>query len=196
MANKDHIITLPNPHLRHRSKKVGVVDPAIEKLIRDMEAATLDWEDNREHEVGVALAAIQIDVPMRVVVIRNNFDDKSDRGFLTLLNPEITKLEGEIETDFEGCLSVLDVYGKVPRHNKVRVKATDINGRPIRITAEGFLARVLQHEIDHTNGIVYVDHIKDVPEAFYILGKDGKLEALDYDKDIKDNKTLWPKQAA
>jgi peptide deformylase len=191
MANKDDIITLPNRHLRERSKKVGIVDDKIKQLIHDMEAATLDWEDHRDHEVGVALAAIQIDEPVRVVVVRNNFDDKKDRSFLTLINPEITKLEGEIEEDFEGCLSVLDIYGKVPRHTKVRIKATDINGRPIRITAEGFLARVLQHEIDHTNGIVYIDHIRGKKEAFYFLSKDGKLEELDYEKDI-ENTNLWP----
>lgn len=191
MATKDNIITLPNPHLRERSKRVGVVDDEVKQLIADMEAATLDWEDNRDHEVGVALAAIQIDELKRVVVVRNNFDDKKDRSFITLINPEITKLEGEIEEDFEGCLSILDTYGKVPRYTKVRVKAQDIHGKQIRITAEGFLARVLQHEIDHTNGVVFVDHIKDKKDAFYHLNSEGKLEALDYDKVIKNNKTLW-----
>lgn len=191
MATKDNIITLPNVHLRQRSKKVGVIDETVKQLIADMESATLDWEDSREHEVGVALAAVQIDRLYRVVVVRNNFDDKSDRGFITLINPEIAKLEGEVEEDFEGCLSILDTYGKVPRHNKVKVKALDIDGRPIRITAEGFLARVLQHEIDHTNGIVFVDHIKDKTEAFYRLSPEGKLEGLDYDTEIKNNPSLW-----
>lgn len=191
MATKENIITLPNISLRQRSKKVGVIDESIKQLIRDMESATLDWEDSREHEVGVALAAVQIDKLYRVVVIRNNFDDKNDRGFITLINPEITKLEGEIEEDFEGCLSILDTYGKVSRHNKIRVKALNANGRQIRITAEGFLARVLQHEIDHTNGIVFADHIRDKKDAFYRLAADGKLKQLDYDSEIKDNKVLW-----
>lgn len=191
MATRKDIITLPNPHLRQRSKRVGVIDDAVKKLVADMEAATLDWEDNREHEVGVALAAVQIDKLLRVVVVRNNFDDKTDRTFITLINPEIARLEGEIIEDFEGCLSILDTYGKVPRHTKVRVKALDISGRPIRITAEGFLARVLQHEIDHTNGVVFVDHIKDRSDAFYSLSSEGKLEPLDYDKTIKNNKDLW-----
>ena len=191
MANKENIITLPNPHLRQRSKRVGIVNDTIKQLIADMEAATLDWEDSRAHEVGVALAAVQIDILQRVVVIRNNFDDKSDRTFIALVNPEITKYEGEIEEDYEGCLSILDTYGKVRRHSKVRVKALGIDGRPIRITAEGFLARVLQHEIDHTNGIVFVDHLKDQKDAFFRLNDEGKLEALDYDKEIKDNKILW-----
>src|SRR5690606_18356754 len=187
MAKKEDIITLPNPHLRRRSKKVGVIDDQIKRLVSDMELATLDWEDSREHEVGVALAAVQIDNLYRVVVVRNNFDDKNDRTFITLINPEITKLEGEILEDFEGCLSILDTYGKVPRHSKVKVKALNIHGKQIRITAEGFLARVLQHEIDHTNGVVFVDHIKDKKDAFYHLSDDGKLVPLDYDEVIKDN---------
>jgi peptide deformylase len=188
---REDIITLPNIHLRQRSAKVGVLTPEILQLIKGMEAATLDWEDSRSHEVGVALAAIQVNQPLRVVIIRNNFDDKTDRSFMALLNPVITKLEGEIEEDYEGCLSVSDIYGKVARHNKVKVKALDSLGRPIRLTAEGFLARVLQHEIDHTNGVVFIDHIKDKPEAFYKLLPTGTLEKLDYAQDIKSNHLLW-----
>ena len=187
------LITLPNPHLRQRSKKVGFISDEIKQLIADMEAATLDWEATREHEVGVALAAIQIDQLYRVVVVRNNFDDKDDKSFQVLINPEITKYEGELFEDYEGCLSVRNNYGRVPRHSKVRLKALDIKGREFRVTAEGFLARVLQHEVDHTNGIVFIDHIKDTEDAFFILDKDGKLESLNYDKDIKDNVELWGK---
>src|SRR5687768_5258833 len=161
MMTRKNIITLPNSHLRQKSKRVHVITDDIRALIANMESATLDWEDHREHELGVALAAVQIDQLYRVVVIRNNFDDKSDRTFTTLINPEITKYEGEIIHDHEGCLSVRDVYGVVPRWSQVRVKALDENGREIRIKAKGFMARVLQHEIDHTNGIVFIDHIKD-----------------------------------
>ncbi len=185
------LITLPNPHLRERSKKVGFIGEDIRELIAAMEKATLDWEDSRDHEVGVALAAVQIDQLHRVVVIRNNFDDKSDRTFRVFINPEITKYEGEVVADYEGCLSIKNVYGLVPRHSKVRVKALDLNGEEIRLTAEGFLARVFQHEIDHTNGIVFIDHIKDDPQAFFVLTDEGKLEPKDYEQDIKDNTDLW-----
>jgi peptide deformylase len=185
------LITLPNPHLRQRSKKVGFISDEIAQLISDMELATLDWEAEREHEVGVALAAVQIDQLYRVVVIRNNFDDKSDKTFQVLINPEVTKYEGDIVEDYEGCLSVQNIYGRVPRHDKVRVKALDAMGREFRLTAEGFLARVLQHEIDHTNGIVFIDHIKDVENAFFILDKEGRLKPLDYGKEIKHNAELW-----
>lgn len=189
--NKENIITLPHTSLRQRSKKVGLISADIQQLITDMEAATLDWEDNREHEVGVALAAVQINTLLRVVVVRNNFDDKKDRTFQVFINPEITKFEGKLIEDFEGCLSVKDLYGKVKRYEKVRVKALDETGSPVRLTAEGFLARVFQHEIDHTNGIVFIDHIKDNPEAFYRLDEKGHLTALDYQKDVIENHALW-----
>jgi peptide deformylase len=188
---KDSLITLPHAHLRQRSKKVGVITDAIKQLAEDMQAVTLDWEDSRQHEVGVALAAVQIDQLFRIVIIRSNFEDKSDRNFQVFINPEVTKLEGEIEEDFEGCLSIRDIYGKVPRHTKVRVKALGLDGSIIRLTAEGFLARVFQHEIDHTNGKVFIDHIKDRPEAFFRLREDGHLDELDYEKDIRSNEVLW-----
>lgn len=191
MATKEDIIVLPNPHLRQRSKKVGLVTPEIRRVIADMEAATLDWEDSREHEVAVALAAVQIDVPLRIVVIRNNFEDKSNRTFTTFINPVITKYEGEIEEDYEGCLSITSLYGKVPRYSKVRVKALNAHGKEFRVTADGFMARLLQHEVDHNNGIVFIDHIKDKPVAFFRLTDEGKLEPMVYEKEVKDNADLW-----
>lgn len=188
---KDDIIALPNPHLRKKSQRVGIITPAIKQVINDMIDATVNWDESREHEVGVALAAVQIDQLYRIVVVRNDYDNKEDLTFTTFINPEIVKLEGEIVEDYEGCLSVPDVYGKVPRYNKVRIKALDINGKPIRVTAEGFLARIFQHEIDHTQGIVFIDHIKDKHDAFFRLTASGKLEQLNYDDDVRDNSILW-----
>lgn len=190
-ATRNDIITLPNPHLRERSRRIGFISDEVVELVEAMQQATLDWEDSREHEVGVALAAVQIDKLSRVVVIRNDFDNKKDRDFTVFINPEITKYEGKIVEDYEGCLSIRDIYGKVPRYEKVRVKAVDISGREFRITADGFLARVFQHEIDHTNGIVFIDHIKENPEAFFTLGEDGQLSPLDYEQHVKDSTVLW-----
>jgi peptide deformylase len=189
--NKSDIITLPHLSLRQASKKVNSSSEETVVLAKKMMEATLSWEESRKHEVGVALAAVQINVLSRLVIIRNDFNDKSDRTFQILVNPKIIRLEGEIIEDYEGCLSVKNIYGRVPRHNKVKVKANDINGKEIRITAEGFLARVLQHEIDHTNGIMFVDHIKDSPDSFYNLMDNGELEKLDYDKIIKNNSDFW-----
>jgi len=188
---KDDIIALPNPHLRQKSKRVGVITDEIKQIVTDMEAATVSWDASRDHEVGVALAAVQIDRLYKIVVVRNNYEDKDDHTFTTFINPEITKASGPLEEDFEGCLSVPNVYGKVARHAKVKVKALDINGREFRVTAEGFLARIFQHEIDHTNGVVFIDHIKGNREAFYKLDKDGKLVPLDYEKDVEQNSILW-----
>lgn len=185
------LIALPNQHLRQSSKKIGFIDDAVKALAEHMQKITLDWEADREHEVGVALAAIQIDVPLRVIVVRNDFDNKSDTSFRVFINPVITKYEGELIEDFEGCLSVKDLYGRVPRHSKVRIKALDLTGKEVRFSAEGFLARVFQHEIDHTNGKVFIDHIKDSPLAFYELNEEGNLQQLNYDTDVKNNATLW-----
>jgi peptide deformylase len=189
---KDDIIALPNPHLRQKSQRVGIITDEIKRIIDDMKEATIDWDESRAHEVGVALAAVQIDQLYRIVIVRDDYNDKQNQNFTVFINPEITKREGTIEEDFEGCLSVPDIYGKVPRHTKVRVKALNLDGREFRVSAEGFLARIFQHEIDHTHGVVFIDHVKDDPSAFYRLREDdGKLEALDYDKDIKDNADLW-----
>jgi peptide deformylase len=188
---KDDIITLPNPHLRQRSKKIGLITAQVKQLIADMETAVHDWDDSRPHEVTVALAAIQIDQPYRVVIVRKSFDAKDPADYYALINPQITKYEGEIVRDYEGCLSIKSVYGHVPRYSKVRVRALNLAGKEVKYKAEGFLARVLQHEIDHTNGTVFVDHLKDDPEAFFALNNEGKLEALDYDKDVKNSRILW-----
>lgn len=188
---KEDIITLPNEHLRQKSTKVHVVTDDTKQLIADMTAAALDWEDSRPHEISAALAAVQIDKMQRAVIVRGDFDNKDDRTFTSLINPEIVKYEGDVFADFEGCLSVSNVYGKVPRHTKVRVRATDEDGNEVRFKAEGFLARVIQHEIDHTNGIVFIDHIKDNSDSFYKLDEKGELQPLDYAKHIEKNSILW-----
>ncbi|MFC2333551.1 MAG: peptide deformylase [Candidatus Nanoperiomorbus sp.] len=194
-----NIITLPNDHLRQRSRRITQIDADTHQIISDMIAATLDWEAHRPNEVAVALAAIQIDKPVRIVIIRADFDDKENKNFQVLINPEITKYEGEIITDYEGCLSVKDVYGKVPRYSKIRGRAIDINGNQIKIkSTDPFLSRVLQHEVDHTNGICFVDHISHNQDAFSVLTKSGDLVACPYSKvinsgiiaDDEDNRAL------
>jgi len=188
---KDDIITLPNSHLRQKSKRVGIVTEQIKEIVQEMKDATMDWDKSRDHEVGVALAAVQIDRLYKIVIVRDDYEDKNNNSFTVFINPEITKREGEVVEDFEGCLSVKNIYGKVPRHTKVKVKALDLEGREFRVTATDFLARIFQHEIDHTNGIVFIDHIKDKPNAFFKLSDDGKLEALDYKDEVEQNPVLW-----
>jgi peptide deformylase len=183
---RKNIITLPNAHLRQRSKKIHVITDETLQLVDDMLAAALDWEKSRPHEVAVALAAVQIDRLERVVIVREDFNNKENQNFVVLINPEIVKREGEILTDHEGCLSVKDVYGLVPRHSKVRVRAIDITGHELRLRAPNpFIARVLQHEIDHCNGICFVDHIVGQREAFSILDKAGELKPYPYKKVVE-----------
>ena len=189
--NKDNIVTLPEPNLRQKSQKVGVITDQIRKLIADMTAATIDWENSRDHEAAVGLAAVQVDQLYRVFIIRNDFENTDDQGFTVFINPEIVKKMGPVEEDYEGCLSVPDVYGKVPRYQSVKVKALNLDGKPFRVTAHGFLARILQHEVDHTHGIVFIDHIKNRADAFYRVMPEGGLEPLDYEKDIRKNSFLW-----
>lgn len=188
---KESIITLPHKDLRKKSDKVHVITDDTIRLVQDMTSASLDWEDSRPHEISAALAAVQIDRLERVVIVRNDFEDKATRDFTALINPEIVKYEGTIVSDYEGCLSVSQVYGKVPRHTKIRVKALDLEGNEVRFKAEGFLARVIQHEIDHTNGVVFIDHIADKTDAFYRLDEKGELQPLDYDTNVKANRILW-----
>ncbi|RWZ79832.1 MAG: peptide deformylase [Candidatus Chaera renei] len=181
MADRNSIITLPNPRLRIKSERIHVMTPEIRRLIDDMIAATVDWENSRPHELGVALAAIQINHPLRAIIVRNDFEDKQNQRFTALINPEVIKYEGEPVLDNEGCLSVHDVYGLVPRYPKIRLRAINQKGQPVKIKAEGFLARVLQHEIDHTNGVAFVDRVEG-QDGFFKLNDQGELEPLPYEQ--------------
>ena len=188
--NRDNIIALPQANLRRKSQKISLFDEKLKQLSEDMQDVTLDWEDHRQHELGVALAAIQIDIPKRIVIVRSDFDNKDDRSFVVFVNPKIIRLEGNKVEDYEGCLSVPDLYGKVERFERVKIKAQDVDGKEFRLSADGFLARVLQHEIDHTNGHLFVDYIKGKTDAFYKLNDDGKLEPIDYEA-LDTSSFLW-----
>ena len=180
-APRDSIIHVPDPLLKRKSFRVGHIDKSTEALAREMIVATLDWEATREHEFGAALAAVQIAKPYRVVVIRDDFENKEKKSFGVFINPEIVKFEGELEESMEGCLSVPDMYGSVARYTKIKVRALNLNGQPIRITATGFLARVLQHEIDHCEGKLFTDHVHDADKLFR-LGSNGKFTKYESSK--------------
>lgn len=173
------IVTIPNKILRIKSKRIGFVDDSIRDLANDMIQTTLDWD--HDSEFGAALAAIQIGEPLKLTVVRNDFDDAKSKEFTTLVNPEIVKSSSEHVSDVEGCLSVPGIYGRVKRPLKIKVKAQDINGDPIRLTLEGFPARVLQHEIDHMNGIIFLDHVEDTSQLFNI-DKNGTLMPVSQSK--------------
>lgn len=186
------IITTPDPRLRQRSTKVSQITDEIHEIIADMVRLSLDWEKQHPYELSAAMAAPQIGVNKRIIIVRDDFDDKENNSFTALINPEVIKTEGKIIREHEGCLSVPEIYGMVGRPKKVKVKALLEDGREIRIKAQDYLARTLMHEIDHLNGILFIDHIQDDPTAFYRMDSDGNLQPVDYDSEIRNNPELFP----
>jgi peptide deformylase len=162
------IIQYPNPMLSEKSKKISIIDDSIRKLAADMAETMKSY--GSEEEAGVAIAAVQVGVPIRMTVVRE--DDEPD-GYFVLINPEVVKGSKKEITDIEGCMSVPLKYGKVARAEKLKVKGTDLNGRRIEVKTEGLMARVLQHEIDHMNGLLFLNHVE--PGELYRLTNDGKL---------------------
>ncbi len=146
------ILTFPDPVLKQKAKRVRTIDRSIKKLISDM-IETLHAEPGR-----VGLAAPQIGVPLRVIVI--GLPEEKD---IVLINPEIVRRKGERLID-EGCLSVPGYFGQIKRAESVTVKGRDQNGKEIRIRAEGLLAQALEHEIDHLNGALYLDHLESLDQ--------------------------------
>ena len=185
------IITTPDKRLREKSEKVHKINDEILGVIADMRKLSLDWEKKHPYELSAAMAAPQIGVNKRIIIVRDDMNDKKNASFTALINPEVIKAEGKVKKDYEGCLSVPTVYGMVPRETKVRVKAKLEDGTEVRIKATDELARTLLHEIDHLDGILFIDHIKGVKDAFYKMNNKGDLEPLDYDTEIADNQELW-----
>ena len=194
MTKKDipSIVTTPDPRLRQKSEKVHQIDDETKRIIDEMIASSLAWEEEHEFELSAAMAAPQLGYNKRIIVVREDMSNKDNATFVPLINPVVIKTEGKIIEDYEGCLSVPSVYGKVGRPYKARIKAVTENGEEVRLKATGFLARTLLHEIDHLNGVLFIDHIKDQTDAFYKLNDKGDLEPLNYDKYIKNNKDLFP----
>lgn len=194
MTKKDipSIVTTPDPRLRQKSEKVHQIDDETKRIIDEMIASSLAWEEEHEFELSAAMAAPQLGYNKRIIVVREDMSNKDNANFVPLINPVVIKTEGKIIEDYEGCLSVPSIYGKVGRPYKARIKAVTENGEEVRLKATGFLARTLLHEIDHLDGILFIDHIKDQTDAFYKLNDKGDLEPLNYDKYIKNNKDLFP----
>jgi len=186
------IITTPDKRLRETAEKVGKIDDEVLETIAAMRKLSADWEAEHPYELSAAMAAPQMGVLKRIIIIRDDMEDKNNAHFTAFINPEVTKTEGKTVTDFEGCLSVPHIYGKVPRPLKVRVRAKLEDGKEVRIKATGELARTLLHEIDHLNGVLFIDHIKDKRDAFYYMDDKGELQPIkDYEKEILDNEKLW-----
>lgn len=149
------ILRYPDPRLHTVAKPVAEVDDRIRQLIDDM------TETMHEAE-GVGLAATQVDVHERVIVI--DISDAHDEP-IVLVNPELVEVSDEMVVGDEGCLSVPDIYDKVPRHARVRVRAADRSGQVREFEAEGLLSVAVQHEMDHLLGKVFVEYLSPLKRS-------------------------------
>ncbi|MDT7885745.1 MAG: peptide deformylase [Thermoflexus sp.] len=150
------IVMADQPILRRKAEPVTRITPALRRLIADM------VETMRAAE-GIGLAAPQVGEPLRVIIVEVPEDEEvPGSGVLyAVINPEIVEASPEIEEGVEGCLSIPGWYGWVPRARWVIVRGLNPEGRRVRIRAEGLVARVFQHEIDHLDGILFPDRIQD-----------------------------------
>ncbi len=160
------IVTHPAPILRQKAKKIHRIDDSIKQLIDDM-VETLHVAN------GAGLAAPQVGVPLRVIVT------VVDDHLRVLLNPEIMEISGEeVEAD-EGCLSIPGWYGPVTRQERVVLRAMSRTGKPVKVKAGGWEARVFQHEVDHLNGILYTDRIEDKSQLHRVTDREEEAELED-----------------
>ena len=152
------IITYPHPVLREKAEKVTVFDEALKTLVRDM--ADTMWD-----APGVGLAANQVGVARQVVLVDRSTQD-NERQYITLVNPVISNGEGSI-IDEEGCLSVIECTANVKRFRKIHVTAQDLDGNPLEFDAEDRYARIIQHEVDHLHGTLFIDRLGSLKRALY-----------------------------
>ena len=152
------ILTYPNPVLRQKAKTVTSFDDSLKQLAADL-------AETMYAAPGAGLAANQIGVCLRVVVI-NISAEKEEKKHLFLVNPEIIEKEG-CQVDEEGCLSVIDLTANVERYSKLLVRAQDLDGKIREFPAEDFFARVIQHELDHLKGILFIDHLSALKRSLY-----------------------------
>jgi peptide deformylase len=156
------ILTAESPILRERTKKVSSYDASLGRLLDDMLETMRDAP-------GVGLAANQVGVPLQVAII------EIDGQITELVNPQIVKTAGE-QLDWEGCLSIPGYVAETPRYAKVTVKGRDRHGKEIRLKGEELLARALQHEIDHLNGTLYIDHLESLEELVRVSEAPDEVE--------------------
>ncbi|MEN8200536.1 MAG: peptide deformylase [Thermodesulfobacteriota bacterium] len=152
------ILTFPNPLLREKAKKITVFDESLQNLISDMVETMYDAP-------GVGLAAPQIGESLRLVVVDIS-KDEDEKKSMVMINPKITETEGS-QVDEEGCLSVLELTASVKRGKKITVHYQDGEGKEHELCTEDRFAVVLQHEIDHLNGVLFIDHLSSLKRALY-----------------------------
>jgi len=151
MAELLNILCFPDPRLHNKAEAIVKLDDEIRQLVDDMFTTMYAAP-------GIGLAATQVNVPKRVVVIDISEDKDAP---LCLINPEVLERDGTTETE-EGCLSVPGVYDTVERAERIQVQALDREGTPFKLDADGLLAVCIQHEIDHLDGILFIEHLSQL----------------------------------
>ncbi len=167
------IVLEGDPRLRQKATRIRSVDDGLRKIAADMFETMLDAP-------GVGLAGPQVGVMRRIIVVHlppGYVEEEDPEVSMTLINPEIVKGFGRA-VDQEGCLSIPNWVGDVPRLTSITVKAMDLDNRHVRIKAEGMLARVLQHEIDHLDGILFVDRVEDKSTLFEVEPREATEELV------------------
>ncbi len=152
------VVKLPDPVLRRKGHKIAHLDKSIQVLIDDM-------IETMRNEPGVGLAAPQVNVSSKLIVVEYPLDDKVENSkptLFVLIDPEIIEFSQETEIGIEGCLSVPELVGEVERAARVDIRALNRYGKKQKIIAQGWLARIFQHEIDHINGILFIDRAKRI----------------------------------
>ncbi len=153
------IYQFPEPVLRKPTKKITLFDQTLDKLVGDM-------IDTMYDAPGVGLAAPQIGRSVQLIVVDTTGDNGEEKKHMALVNPEIFYHEGS-QLDEEGCLSVPELTANVKRYQRISVKFQDMKGQPHEISAENRFAVILQHEIDHLNGILFLDHLSSLKRNLY-----------------------------
>lgn len=153
------IYKYPEPVLRQKTENVSVFDNTLAELVKDMAETMYDAP-------GIGLAAPQIGRSIKLIVVDITKDKEGEPQYIPLINPEIIDHEGS-QVDEEGCLSVLDLTASVKRFKKVTVSYQDLQGQAQELTTEDRFAVVLQHEIDHLNGILFIDHLSPLKRSLY-----------------------------
>lgn len=153
------ILKFPDPVLRQKAKKITDFDDSLQNLVSDMVETMYDAP-------GVGLAAPQIGESVQLIVVDVSKEDDEEHTYMVMVNPEITEKEGT-QVDEEGCLSVIDLTASVKRNKKVTVCYQDIEGEKQELATEDRFAVVLQHEIDHLNGVLFIDHLSTLKRSLY-----------------------------
>jgi peptide deformylase len=155
------LVILPDPVLRKVSEPVRAVDKSVRKLADDMFETMYDAP-------GIGLAAIQIGEPLRLFTLDVSKKEEGPKEPMVFINPEIVWSSDEIRTHEEGCLSIPDYFADVDRPERIRVKYQDLDGKAHEIEADGIFATCIQHELDHLNGVLFIDHISKLKKMMVV----------------------------